>query len=73
MTLSFKETLTEYNVIFELVEGFFQDHQKTIIWFSIPNQFLGGLTPNEMIHTGRFYKLLDFVHTSIEENYGENL
>jgi len=64
-----KERLTEWATALNLVQGFFKDQQKTILWFSIPNPLLGDMSPRDMIRVGRFKKLLNFIQTALDENY----
>jgi hypothetical protein len=68
MSCELKERLQEWAIALNLVEGFFNDRQKTVLWFSIPNPLLGGMSPRDMIRVGRFKKLLNFVQTALDEN-----
>lgn len=68
-----KERLTQWATALNLVAGFFHDEKKTIIWFSMPNPLLGGMTPRDMIRVGRFKKLLNFIQTALDENQRDNL
>lgn len=68
MPSELKERLQEWATALNLVEGFFKDSQKTILWFSIPNPLLGGMSPRDMIRVGRFKKLLNFIQTALDEN-----
>jgi len=68
MPTELRERLTEWAIALNLVEGFFQDQKKTILWFSIPNPLLGDMSPRDMIRVGRFKKLLNFVQTALNEN-----
>lgn len=68
MPIELRERLTEWAIALNLVEGFFQDQKKTILWFSIPNPLLGDMSPRDMIRVGRFKKLLNFVQTALNEN-----
>ena len=68
MPTELRERLTEWAIALNLVEGFFQDQKKTILWFSIPNPLLGDMSPRDMIRIGRFKKLLNFVQTALNEN-----
>ena len=68
MPLELKEHLTVWATTLNLVDGFFKDKDKTILWFSIPNPLLGDMTPRDLIRVGRFKKLLNFIQTAIEEN-----
>lgn len=63
-----KERLTEWATALNLVAGFFNDSEKTILWFCMPNPLLGGMSPSNMIRVGRFKKLLNFIQTSLDEN-----
>lgn len=51
-----------------LVAEFFKDEEKTALWLCMPNPFLGGMSPREMIHAGRFKKLLNFIQITLDEN-----
>lgn len=68
-----RERLTQWATALNLVAGFFHDEKKTIIWFSMPNPLLGGMTPRDMIRVGRFKKLLNFIQTALDENQRENI
>jgi hypothetical protein len=63
-----KERLTEWAIAINLVAEFFQDEEKTMLWFAMPNILLGGMSPREMIRVGRFKKLLNFIQTALDEN-----
>ena len=69
MPVELKERLTEWATALNLVQGFFKDQQKTMLWFSIPNPLLGGMSPRDMIRIGRFKKLLNFIQTALDENH----
>jgi hypothetical protein len=62
------ERLTEWATAINLVGSFFQDEQRTMLWFQMPNPLLGGLAPRDMIRLGRFKKLLTFIQTALAEN-----
>lgn len=68
MPLELKERFKEWAIALNLVYSFFNDHEKTILWFSIPNPHLGGISPKNMIRIGRFRKLLHFIQTALDEN-----
>lgn len=68
MPAELKERLTQWATALNLVAGFFQDKNKTIIWFFMPNPLLGGMSPRDMIRVGRFKKLLHFIQTALDEN-----
>ena len=63
-----KERMTEWATALNLVAGFFQDPDKTVLWFSIPNPLLGDMSPRDMIRVGRFKKVLNFIQTALNEN-----
>lgn len=63
-----KERLMEWAVAINLVAEFFNDREKTILWFSTPNPLLGDISPRNMIKIGRFHKLLKFIQTALNEN-----
>ena len=63
-----RENLAEWTTALNLVAEFFQDQKKTIIWFSMPNPLLDGMSPRDMIRVGRFKKLLNFIQTALDEN-----
>lgn len=68
MPKELEERIREWAVALNLVAQFFQDEQKTILWFSTPNPLLGDMTPRDMIRIGRFRKLCRFIQTAIAEN-----
>jgi hypothetical protein len=63
-----RERLTEWAIALNLVAGFFNDLDKTILWFSTPNPLLGNISPRDMIRIGRSKKLLNFIQTALNEN-----
>jgi len=65
-----EERLKEWAIAINLVAGFFKDKEKTLLWFSIPNHLLGGISPRDLIRIGRFKKLLNFIQTALDENQG---
>jgi hypothetical protein len=68
MPQGLRERMTEWAIAFALVAGHFNDLDKTILWFRVPNPLLGGISPKDMIKVGRFKKLLKFIQTSLDEN-----
>lgn len=68
MPTELKERLYEWATALNLVAGFFNDNDKTLLWFRVPNPLLGGLSPRDMIRVGRFKKLLKFIQTALDEN-----
>lgn len=68
MPFELKERLSEWATALNLVEGFFKDQEKTLLWFTIPNPLLGEMSPRDMIRVGRFRKLLNFIQTALDEN-----
>ncbi len=63
-----KERLEEWATAINLVASFFQDANKTMLWFQTPNPELGDMKPRDMIILGRFSKLLSFIQIALEEN-----
>lgn len=68
MPIELKERLVEWAIVLNLVAGFFNDPDKTVLWFCMPNPLLGGMAPRDMIRVGRFKKLLNFIQTALDEN-----
>lgn len=62
------ERTKEWANAIALVSEYFNDFNKTMLWFGIPNPLLGGISPRDMIRIGRFKKLLKFIQTSLDEN-----
>ncbi len=60
-----------HQVIKLLLDFFKGDINKVADWMKEPNHLLGNMSPNEMILHGREEKLLNFVYTSINENFIE--
>lgn len=55
---------------FKAVLTFFQnDYEKAILWFSVPNTGLGGITPSDMIMRGRTDRLCEFIQNAIDGNH----
>ena len=73
MPAELRERLMQWATALNLVAGFFQDQEKTIIWFFMPNPLLGGMSPRDMIRVGRFKKLLNFIQIALDENQRDNL
>ena len=63
-----KERLAQWAAAINLVGSFFNDEQKTMLWFQMPNPMLGNITPKQMIKMGRFKKLLNFIQNALSEN-----
>lgn len=68
MTEEFRERLVEWAIAINLVGGYFNDLDKTMLWFQAPNPIFGGISPREMIRVGRFKKVLRFIQTALDEN-----
>ncbi len=64
--------IKEWAVAINLVAGFFNDVEKTALWFQIRNPLLGGVSPRGMIRMGRFNKLSKFIQTALDENARSN-
>lgn len=63
-----KERLIEWATAINLVAGYFNDADKTMTWFQVPNPELGSISPRDMIRLGRFKKLYKFITTALDEN-----
>lgn len=63
-----RERVIEWATALNLVASFFNDVEKTILWFHVPNPLLGNMSPRDMIRVGRFKKLLRFIQTALAEN-----
>ena len=68
MPRELQERMLEWAITIQLVGQYFDDLERTILWFRVPNPLLGGISPRDMIRVGRFKKLLRFIHTALEEN-----
>ena len=68
MSSELRERLVEWATAINLVEGYFNKTEKTMLWFQVPNPLLGGIAPRDMIRVGRFKKLLKFIQTALDEN-----
>ena len=63
-----KERFIEWANALNLVGSFFNDPDKTVLWFQISNPALGGMKPKDMIRYGRYAKLLRYIQTALDEN-----
>ena len=68
MPSDLRERLVEWATAINLVGSYFNDANKTMLWFQISNPQLGGMSPRDMIRVGRFKKLLKFIQTALDEN-----
>src|SRR5262249_2896555 len=62
------ERMKEWAVAISLVSQYFNDFDRTILWFTVPNPALGGISPRDMIRIGRFKKLYNFIYNALNEN-----
>lgn len=60
--------LIEWATALNQVAKYFNDENKTVLWFKTPNPMLGGITPRDMIRVGRFKKLFKIIHQALDEN-----
>ena len=60
--------IREWAIALNLVASFFDDEDKALLWFQIPNPMLGNVAPRDMIRIGRFNRLLKFIQTALSEN-----
>lgn len=72
MPIELRTRLTELATAINLVAGYFQDLDKTMLWFTVPNPLLGDISPRDMIRVGRFKKLQKFIQTALLENTRAN-
>ena len=68
MPAELRERLVEWATALNLVAEYFNDAEKTVLWFQVSNPLLGNMTPRDMIRLGRFKKLLKFIQTALDEN-----
>ena len=68
MPQELEDRLIEWATAINLVAGFFNSQDKTMLWLSTPNPFLGEQTPKDMIRIGRSKKLIKFIRNAISEN-----
>jgi len=68
MPQELRERMTEWAQSLALVASHFNDLDKTILWFRVPNPLLGGISPRDMIKVGRFKKLIKFIQNALDEN-----
>jgi len=62
------ERITEWAIALATVADYFQDSQKTMLWFRTANPLLGNVAPREMLRFGRFKKLHRFILNALGEN-----
>jgi hypothetical protein len=55
-----------FKACWELINGFFDDPEKSRKWFLAKNPLLGDLQPIEMIWLGRGAKLLKFIKSRLD-------
>lgn len=51
-----------------MLDYFENDYSKTIVWFSLPNPAIGGISPSDMIAIGREDKLCKFINGTLDGN-----
>jgi len=68
MPTELRERLVEWAIALNLVAEYFNDVEKSVLWFQVPNPLLGNMTPRGMIRLGRFKKLFKFIQTALDEN-----
>ena len=68
MPAELEERVREWAVAIALVSEYFNDFDRTILWFGVQNPMLGGISPRDMIRVGRFKKLIKFIQTALGEN-----
>ena len=61
--------IREWAILLNLVAGHFHGNgDKTVLWFTVTNPMLGGVSPRDMIRFGRYKKLFSFVVNALAEN-----
>jgi hypothetical protein len=68
MPADLKLRLIEWATAINLVATYFNDLNKTMLWFQVSNPLLGDMSPRDMIRIGRFKKLQKFIQTALSEN-----
>lgn len=68
MPADLEQRLIEWATALNLVGNYFQDINKTLLWFQVPNPHLGDYSPRDMIRLGRYNKLMRFIQTALDEN-----
>lgn len=63
-----RERIIEWASAINLVASYFNNLDKTMMWFQMPNPKLGNISPRDMIRLGRFKKLYKFITTALDEN-----
>ncbi|MFZ4402926.1 MAG: hypothetical protein ACOYOK_02385 [Pseudobdellovibrionaceae bacterium] len=63
-----KQRMVEWAMAINLVASYFNDLDRTMLWFQISNPLLGDMSPRDMIRIGRFKKLQKFIQTALAEN-----
>ncbi len=66
-----QERIQEWAIAINLVASYFNNQEKTMLWFQMPNPMLGSIAPKDMIRLGRFKKLYKFIQTALDENQAE--
>ena len=62
------DRMHEWAIALNLVATFFNDPNKTQLWFKTPNPNLGNIAPRDLIRLGRGQKLLGFIQDALDEN-----
>jgi hypothetical protein len=68
MPVALEEHAHEWALALNHVASFFNDTEKTLLWFRTPNPLLGGCSPRDMIVCGRAHKLIEFIRQALAEN-----
>jgi len=68
MPIELRERIEEWAIAINLVGSFFNEANKTMMWFKVPNPLLGNMTPRDMIRIGRSKRLMRFIQTALGEN-----
>jgi hypothetical protein len=68
MPVDLRQRMVEWATAINLVASYFNDLDKTMLWFQVSNPLLGDMSPRDMIRVGRFKKLQKFIQTALAEN-----
>ena len=68
MPIELRERIAEWAIAINLVGSFFNEAEKTMMWFRISNPLLGNMSPRDMIRIGRSKRLMRFIQTALSEN-----
>lgn len=68
MPIELRQRMVEWATAINLVATYFNNLDRTMLWFQVSNPLLGDMSPRDMIRVGRFKKLQKFIQTALAEN-----